>query len=134
MKGPYDDIINMPHHVSAKRSRMSLADRAAQFSPFAALNGYEASIEEMRRTVDKPVELDVDGIAILNEKIQRLAGILDQQPYITVVYFVPDERKTGGAYISATGYAKRVDPYEKAIIMADGTEIAFYRIYDIEGV
>lgn len=134
MKGPYDDIIHMPHHVSAVRSRMSITDRAAQFSPFAALTGYEASIQEMRRIVDNPIELDVDGISMLNEKILRIASIIDEQPYVTVTCFVPDQRKRGGAYVNITGHVKRVDPYGKQLLFSDGTMISFDRIYDIEGI
>lgn len=134
MSGPYDDIIHMPHHVSATRPRMSIHDRAAQFSPFAALTGYDASIQEMRRVVDAPVVLDVDGVAMLNEKLQRLSSMLEERPLVTVTYFVPDPRKNGGGYVSLTGYVKRVDSHEKEVLMTDGTVIGFSDILDLEGI
>lgn len=132
MSTPYDDIIHLPHHVSETRSRMSAHDRAAQFSPFAALTGYEESIEEMRRIVDAPAELDVDGIAMVDEKLRLLAGRLEEKPLVTLTCFVPDSRKQGGAYVSVTGYVKRVDPHEKAVLLTDGKSIPFARIYDVE--
>lgn len=132
MTTPYDDIIHLPHHVSATRSRMSIHDRAAQFSPFAALTGYEESIEEMRRIVDTPAELDVDGIAMVDEKLRLLADRLEEKPLVTLTCFVPDSRKQGGAYVSVTGYVKRIDSHKKVILMTDGREIPFEKIYDLE--
>ncbi|MGN0978680.1 MAG: hypothetical protein ACI4PH_11545 [Faecousia sp.] len=133
MKGPYDDIIHMPHHVSATRKRMSLLDRAAQFSPFAALTGYDAAIRETGRLTDNAVDLDVDGKAMLNETLQRLFAFQETRPEVTVTYFVPDERKTGGAYATVTGYVKKLDPYSQVLLLTDGTEICFSRILEIEG-
>lgn len=132
MKGPYDDIMDLPHHVSKTRQKMSMIDRAAQFSPFAALTGYEASIQETQRLTDSCVDLDVDGMAMLDEKVQRIAEMQDQRPEITVTFFVPDERKRGGAYRSHTGRVKKIDGYEKAIVFEDGTIICLDRIYDID--
>lgn len=133
MNGPYDDILYMPHHVSATRKRMSMLDRAAQFSPFAALTGYDAAIRETGRLTDNAIDLDVDGKAILNEKLQRLSNLQETQPEITVTYFVPDERKSGGAYASVTGKVKKIDPYKQVLLMADGTEVCFERILEIDG-
>lgn len=133
MKDPYEDIIHMPHHVSASRPRMSMLDRAAQFSPFAALTGYDAAIRETGRLTDRPVELDVDAIAMLNEKIQILAQRSQERPEVTVTYFEPDERKSGGAYVQMMGRVKKVDPNKRSIIMEDGARIGFDRIYSIGG-
>lgn len=127
----YDDIINLPHHVSAKRARMSMTDRGAQFSPFAALTGFDAAIHETARLTDFRIELDESAKELLNEKILTIAESAGQQPEITVTYFCPDERKTGGAYVSLTGRAQKVDAYRRAILMTDGTVIPFEEIYEI---
>ena len=131
MKGPYDDIINLPHHVSAARKKMSMTDRAAQFSPFAALKGYEDSIEEMRRVTDCGAEIDMDGAAMLNEKISLLSQNQKAHPEVTVIYFQPDERKRGGAYCCVTGELKKIDAYQKLLILEDGTAIGFEQLHDI---
>ena len=129
---PYDDILDKPHHVSRNRPRMSAHDRAAQFSPFAALTGYEESIEEMRRIVDTPVELETDEIAVVDEKIRLLMQRLEERPVVTVTYFQPDPRKPGGAYVTVTGVVKRVEDHTKCIRMADETVIRFERITGLE--
>lgn len=128
----YDDIIHLPHPVSSRRGRMSMIDRAAQFSPFAALTGYEDAIEETGRLTDRPVELDEDGKAMLNEKLRLVTQALPCSPRVTVTYFLPDTRKAGGAYVSVTGKIKKVDEYGQTLLMEDGTVIAFHRIYGIE--
>lgn len=133
MRGPYDDIINLPHHVSTTRKRMSMIERAAQFSPFAALTGYDAAIQETGRLTDCCIDLDVDSVAMLNEKIRWLSQFAGLQPEITVIYFLPDERKHGGAYVSTAGKVRKVDACKQKVIMEDGTEIDFSRIYDISG-
>lgn len=132
MSGRYDDIISLPHHVSGKRRPMSMTDRAAQFSPFAALTGYDASIEEMRRLTDSYIHLAMDGQEQLNDQLVLLSQEQDAQPGIRITYFVPDERKQGGAYRTYTGHVKKVDTYEKSIVFLDGTSILFSRIYGIE--
>lgn len=132
MSGRCDDIIHLPHHVSAKRKRMSMIDRAAQFSPFAALTGFETAIRESGRLVDRQIDFDVDGTAMLDEKLRLLAEHLAQQPKVTVTYFVPDERKSGGAYVNATGRVRKIDPWNTTIQMEDGTSITFAQIYDID--
>lgn len=133
MSGPYEDIIHLPHHVSLDRPRMSMLDRAAQFSPFAALTGYDAAIQETGRLTDRPIELDVDGKGMLNEKLQLLLNHQAEQPEITMTYFVPDGRKSGGAYVEITGRIKKVDTYNQAVIMADGTAVYFDSIHDLVG-
>lgn len=134
MNGPYDDIIDMPHHVSPTRPRMSMMDRAAQFSPFAALTGYDAVIEESGRMTDPYIDLGEDGKAVLNEKLRWISEQLDRQPEITITYFQPDERKQGGAYVSVTGKAVKIDAYAQTIVMAEGVAVPFNQIYDIREV
>lgn len=133
MTGKYDDIINLPHHVSSRRAPMTMIDRAAQFSPFAALTGYDAAIQETGRLTEGYIHLDESSKESLNERLQLIQESLDAQPEITVTYFQPDERKTGGAYVSVTGTVKKIDEYNQGIIMTDGTAICFEYIYFITG-
>ena len=119
----YDDIINLPHHVSATRPQMSMLDRAAQFSPFAALNGYDAAIKETGRLTDEKIEMDEEALNILNMKFQILVDSLDEEPEVTFTYFKPDERKAGGAYIEVTGTVKKVDDFERLIVMQNGMKM-----------
>ena len=107
----YEDIINLPHHVSKTRPQMSMLDRAAQFSPFAALTGYDAAIKETGRLTDEKIELDEDTKAALDMKQAYLIEMIDEQPEITIIYFLPDARKVGGAYVTVTGNLKRFDEY-----------------------
>lgn len=133
MTGKYDDIINLPHHVSSRRAPMTMIDRAAQFSPFAALTGYDAAIQETARLTEGFITLDESSKEFLNERLQLIQESLDEHPEITVTYFKPDERKSGGAYVSITGVVKKIDEYNQGIIMADGTGICFEYIYSITG-
>ena len=130
--GKYDDIINLPHHTSPKRPRMSMIDRAAQFSPFAALTGYDAAVKETARLTDRRIELTEDSRAALDRKQQLLVDNLAEHPEVSVTYFVPDERKAGGAYITNTGSVKKVDDYLRLLILTDGTKIPLDDILDME--
>lgn len=126
----YDDIINLPHPTSVNHPRMSLYDRAAQFSPFAALTGHDAAIKETARLTEQKIELSEDMISRLNEKLQIVADHLETE--VTITYFVPDERKSGGAYVSHTGMVRRIDDYEHTLIMTDKTVIPIEQICEIE--
>lgn len=129
----YNDIIDLPHHTSSKRARMSVSDRAAQFSPFAALNGYDAAIQETGRFTEEKIELDESSKSVLNEKLLIIKEHLADRPEITITYFQPDDRKEGGTYINVTGHVKRIDPYDKVVIMEDGTCIVMEYILEIIG-
>lgn len=135
----YDDIINLPHHVSVRHPQMSLIDRAAQFSPFAALTGHDAAIKEAQRLTDEWVELDENRKELLDEKLQMiresLSGGMGGQglPEILFTYFQPDEKKSGGAYLSVQGKVKKIDEYGHQVIMEDGTVLTIEHIVDIEG-
>lgn len=129
----YDDIIDLPHHVSATRPRMSMIDRAAQFSPFAALTGYDAAIKETGRLTDERIELSEERRIVLDRKQQLLLDNLADRPEVSVTYFVPDERKSGGAYVTVTGQVKKVDEFERLLILTDGTKIPLDEILDMEG-
>lgn len=128
----YEDIINLPHHVSKTRLQMSMLDRAAQFSPFAALTGYDAAIKETGRLTDEKIELDEDTKAALDMKQAYLIEMIDEQPEITIIYFLPDARKVGGAYVTVTGNLKRFDEYERLLILTNGKKIPMDDIADIE--
>lgn len=118
----YKDIINHPHHVSDKRPRMSLRDRAAQFSPFAALTGYDEEIDKTARLTDHREELTEDEINELNEAFRRLSE--SSLPLINVTYFIPDEKKTGGVYVQYTGHFRFLDMGENKLKFAEGKEIS----------
>lgn len=105
----YDHILTLPHHVSHKHPPMTRINRAAQFSPFAALNGYEAAVEETARITDAKIELTEDSRAELDRKQQRLLALIDQHPTVTVTYFLPDPRKNGGSYQTVTGPLRGID-------------------------
>ena len=132
MKNDYDDIINLPHHVSSTRPQMSMIDRAAQFSPFAALTGYDAAIKETGRLTDEKIELDEEALSNLNMKFQILFEKLDEQPDIAITYFKPDETKSGGAYLTTTDKIKKVDEYERIITTANGTKIPMDDVINLE--
>ena len=127
----YDDIINLPHHVSKNHPRMDLLDRAAQFSPFAALTGHEAAIKETARLTDKRVELDENSREILDEKVQMIKANLAEMPEVSFTFFEPDERKDGGAYVTVTGRVKKIEEYEQRVVLLDGTVIPIMQIIDI---
>lgn len=129
----YDDIIDLPHHVSATRPRMSMIDRAAQFSPFAALTGYDAAIKETGRLTDERIELSEESRAALDRKQHLLLDNLADRPEISVTYFVPDARKDGGAYVTVTGKVKKIDEFERLLILTDGTKIPLDEIQDLSG-
>lgn len=131
--GKYDDIINLPHHTSPKRPRMSMIDRAAQFSPFAALTGYDAAVKETARLTDQRMELDEYAKAALDERLQIIQDHLSEMPEVTITYFQPDDRKAGGAYLSVTGSIKKIDAYEKCVVMIDKQKIPIEEIFGIEG-
>lgn len=131
MSGLYDDIIQLPHHVSPTRRPMSMHDRAAQFSPFAALTGHDAAIQETARLTDDQIQLDVDGVAMLNQQLQQLVR-MEELPAIKAVCFVPDWKKTGGAYVTITGTVRKVDPHQQQILLEDGRILLFDRISHIE--
>lgn len=127
----YDDIINLPHHVSKNHRQMPMEMRAAQFAPFAALTGYDAVINETARLTDQQVELEDYDNERLNRKYAELVENISEHPVITVSYFKPDKRKGGGAYVSKTGHIKKVDTYEQLMLMENGTAIPLAAIVDI---
>ena len=130
MTDQYDDTIHLPHHISSTRPRMSAIDRAAQFSPFAALTGYDTSINESARLTDARIELDDSQKEEISEKLRLVTGQLDAE--IKITYFLPDTKKTGGKYVLAAGAVKKVDEYERMIIMGDGKQIPIDEVIDVD--
>ena len=127
----YDDIIHLARPVSEKRARMSMVDRGAQFSPFAALVGYDDAIAETARLTDFRIELTESAKAALNEQLRRLAEEARQRPAVAVTWFLPDERKSGGTYVRTRGRVKKVDPYRELLVLEE-VQIPFGSIYELE--
>lgn len=130
----YDDIINLPHHQSTERAHMSLHDRAAQFAPFAALTGHEKAIEETARVTDEKTTLDETAVARINEILFDVAQHLSEKRPVAITYFVPDKRKSGGAYLTDVGTIKKIDELGKTVLMDSGMMIPMSEIRAIEYV
>lgn len=129
--GKYDDIIGLPHHVSAAHPHMPMTDRAAQFMPFRALTGYEDAVRETARYTDERIELTEDEKALLDMRLQKLADEIRSQPKVTLTYFRPDKKKAGGAYVCVTGQLKKIDDHEGALILTGGERISIEDILEI---
>lgn len=132
MTKTYDDIIHLPHHVSATHPHMSAIDRAAQFSPFAALTGYDAAIKETARLTDKRVELDESMKDALSNNLQMIADRLKEHPEIAITYFQPDAKKNGGAYVTVINTVKKIDVYKRIVVLTDGIVIPVDEIISID--
>ena len=128
-KDKYADIINLPHHVSRTHPQMSMADRAAQFSPFAALTGHDAAIAEAARLTDERPILDESVKQEISDLLQLAST--DSNLVLNLVYFDPDTRKTGGSYAEITGRIKKLLPHEKLLIMDSGTRIPVADIVEV---
>ena len=124
----YQDILHLSRPVSGKRAPMSMIDRAAQFSPFAALTGYEDVIEETGRLTERCVELDEGSIAQINSQLQKLLAVIHTQPVATVVYFQPDPLKDGGSYETKTGQIRAISTVFQNLEFTDRTQIDFEQI------
>ncbi len=132
--GKYDDIINMKHFVSKRYPQMSMHDRAAQFSPFAALTGYDDAIKETARLTDKKINLDEDVLQKLDEILFVIRKKLDsgQKCRIVISYFEKDLKKDGGRYLDISGEVKRIDGYRNVIVLMDGNIIPIKDVMNIE--
>lgn len=131
--GKYDDIMDLPHHVSKKHPQMPLLDRAAQFSPFAALTGHRAMIAETERLTEDRTELDEDKQEEIALRLQILRERAGEKPEVMITFFIPDGRKAGGSYQTVFGTVKKVDEYKRQAVMEDGTVIPVKNISGIEG-
>lgn len=130
----YEDIIHLPHPEPKTRPRMPIEARAAQFAPFAALTGYDAAVLETARHTDRMPELTEDQRSLIDAALQRLWAEIDTRPEVWIEYFVPDERKAGGALVTVQAAVRRIDMNDGRLLLADDTEIAFRHIYRIEWV
>lgn len=131
MTGPYDDMIHLPHHISTTRPHMPIADRAAQFSPFAALTGHSAAIRETARLTDARRELGIDDQTKLNRQLDILAHHHLDHPEIAITYFESDETKDGGRYVTIIGALKKIDDHKQMIYLTDGHSILISDIWEI---
>lgn len=117
MRGKYDDILHLPHPTSAKHPRMPISERAAMFSPFAALSGHGAAIQETARLTEQRMELDEDAKAYLDRRQVALLEHISEQPEITITWFHPDQRKDGGAYLTPIGQLKKLDVIQRDFLI-----------------
>lgn len=131
MSGPYDDIIDLPHHVSQKHPQMSMQDRAAQFSPFAALTGHGAAIRETERETTQQAELDEDELELLDNQLRYLQDHIEEHPEVSITCFEPDSRKEGGAYVTIRGTVREIDMVGRFVQMVDKRQILIDRIMEI---
>ena len=131
-ENPYSDIIHLSRPVSSAHPPMSRQDRAAQFSPFAALTGHDAAVKETARLTDRRRELSEDDKALLDQKLALLQEALPQKPQVSVTYFEPDLRKDGGAYIEASGILQKLDLRRRLLLLADGTRIPLDEVWQLE--
>ena len=128
----YDKIRHLSRPQYDDFPPMSIHDRAAQFSPFAALTGYDAAVAETARQVDSKLELTEDQANELNQKLSRLLERLSDRPEIRLTYFVPDKRKDGGKYIDKTGVVRIYDSYARQLVFTDGERINVNDLYSLE--
>ena len=132
MTAAYEDIIHLPHHVSATRARMPMSDRAAQFSPFAALTGHDAAILETARLTDEKKALDETELCALDRELQKLLVCLEEEPEVTITYFEPDVHKSGGMYRTVTGAVKKLNAFERQIVLKNGMAISVNNVMGIQ--
>ena len=130
----YDDIINLPHHISKTRKQMSIYDRAAQFSPFAALTGHSSALEETSRLVDDRITIDECRKEEINQVLMLIKSNESNHPNVKITYFVPDERKIGGKYETVKGSVRRVyfNERENIVELMDRSKISINDIFDVE--
>lgn len=131
-KSMYDDIIDLPHHVSKTHPQMSRHDRAAQFSPFAALTGYDDAVDEAARLTESRLVPDEEQAALLDRTMKKILDNIDIRPLIRVTYFIPDKWKSGGRYSEYSGHIRTFNEYDKILIFEDGKKIAVSDIYDLD--
>ena len=134
MKRNYDDIINLPRHVSDKHPHMSIHDRAAQFAPFAALTGHSEAVSETARYVDEKIDLGEDAIKEIQDALNYIQEHITDSPEVTITYFVADGRKRGGRYVTETVRVKRIDDFGEIVYLDNGVIVKFESIFEIAPV
>lgn len=128
----YSDIIEMPHHVSRKHKHMSGSSRAAQFSPFAALSGYDGQIIEEARLTNNKLDIREDSLGRMNETLGDIIERIKEKPLVEVTYFKPDDKKDGGKYVSLSGCVRRVDEVFREMIFTDGSRVSLNDVLDLK--
>ena len=131
-KRKYDDIIHLPHPISKKHPQMSRHDRAAQFAPFAALTGHGDAIRETARMTEDLVELDDYEMLHLDQSLMEIRALQSKHPLLTITYFQPDAKKTGGSYKNVNGHLLKLKDFERKIILEDGLEINMNHILELD--
>lgn len=131
--GKYDDILELSYPRPSARRRMTNLERAAQFSPFAALTGYDAAVRETARLTDTKAEMTEDEKELLDAKLQLLAAHVEEEPTVSVVYFSPDKRKAGGAYLELVDRVVKIDVMDGEVSFAGGARIPVGDIRSIDG-
>lgn len=134
MKRNYDDIINLPRHISDKHPHMSIHDRAAQFAPFAALTGHSEAVSETARYVDEKIDLGEDAIKEIQDALNYIQEHISESPQVTITYFVADGRKRGGRYVTETVRVKRIDDFGEIVYLDNGVIVKFESIFEIAPV
>lgn len=129
----YKDIINLPHHISSKHPQMSLYERSAQFAPFSALIGYDDVIKEEGRLTDERIEINEETKALLDLKLHIIAEKISEEPLISITYFIKDEKKSGGKYVTLEDKIRKIDTQKHYIIMITGKHIPIDDIIDMQG-
>ena len=132
MKRNYDDIINLPRHISDKHPHMSIHDRAAQFAPFAALTGHSEAVSETARYVDEKIDLGEDAIKEIQDALNYIQEHISESPEVNITYFVADGRKQGRRYVTETVKAKRINDMEKFICFSSGLTVRYEDILEIK--
>lgn len=128
----YDDIIHLPHHVSPTHPQMSMLNRAAQFSPFAALTGHDDAIRETARITEEKHELDEYEKNEINSMLNEIMEHIGEDFPLSITYFVPDDAKAGGAYETISGIVRKLDTYKHVLYLRGGKEIPIEDIFKID--
>ena len=129
----YEDMLELPHHISRERPQMAMEERGAQFSPFAALTGDGDAIRETGRLTERQLELEPDVKDRLNEKLRLLMELPSPRSEVSIVYFLPDEKKEGGSYVSVRGRVKKVDENSRQIVLENGGRIPLEAVMELDG-
>ena len=130
-KFPYEDIVDLPRPKSKKYPQSSMSDRAARFSPFAAITGYEEMVLEVARVTEEKIILSEDEKALINEELRRLLACISKKPKAAVTYFVADEKKSGGEYVCIKGCVTSVDENQCCLVFAEGEKVPFENILEL---
>lgn len=127
----YDDIINLPHYEPKYHPRMSMYKRSAQFAPFSALVGYDEQVKECSRITDKRLEIDDELKEKISNKLNKINEFIKEYPAVEITYFIPDDKKEGGKYVTEKVNVKRIDFINRFIKLTDNKKIFLDDIIDL---